>query len=867
MLSHPLLPRLCVIAGAVVAFALVVVTASASTTSVNATPSALTGTSSVRGVVGIPASGVAGGATQVITQTFDPTHLRLGGATDVTVPEGWVTTYSTDGVTFGAAPAMADAWAQVRAVQTTGTVTGTGAAATGGSTSQSVAPPPSGTFTAAGGGDGWDVFFDDDNHVFNVWHHNGNGGYAYGAGLGAVDCHTRTGDSCGSGWPFYMSATGGGGGGWPSRILNTGVHSTGWVSPTTGRLWLPTNDDGTRTGFACIDVSNLGNGAGQGPTWCDRRSISPNGTTLAESAFVVLGSAGPSGQSTGGICKPQYPWGCVDGLAVSGSRLYTTETRTGKILCVDTAANDGLGAACASQPYAFADANAAPTIWNGSTGWAGSWSPALLSVGGRVYGTALGSFTSTADPVLFCLVGSTGGACPGWAAAKSLPDNSWLTYAQPNAAGVISGICVRWVTTASPAGAPTCFTPDGASMTGNSAIASTWTQTTTSENASGTALTVGTRVLWGNADYNVPSAPDGNDKLFCSDAATNADCAGWPLSPYDNYAIVVDPLNDNCFWTNSHNGTIKQVNVTGSVGCNATPPTNATFTATSLVTTQRVSCVGSPTWGALTLTSPAQGAYVTATLTVLDANGSVVVSGGTTWRDVPLTAGAIDLTTLRQADTGSNPQFIVNLTGRTDSAAIATTITTPAYAPQLCLRLTPQEIPCPYATAPSGSLAAWTSAVAGAGLQGTAVVDSAEVSVSFANAATDACVPPAPPQPPAPEPTVAPLTPPIAPRVAAPRAAAGGRAVVTSVAVREPGVVTQRGVQTTGGAACASRAVVVRRPGVVTVTCVLTAAAASRVRTGAPVRIRLTTTLRTRSGTSTSVRVVTVRWRPEPVTG
>ena len=487
----------------------------------------------------------------------------------------------------------------------------------------------------------------------------------------------------------------------------------------------------------------------------------------------------------------------------------------------------------------------------------------LLNVNGKIFGTALGSYTSDASPVLFCLTGDTGAACPGWSTPKALPTGTWLSYAEPDATGAINGVCVRRVTTTSPAGSPTCFTLAGATMTGNSAIASTWTQTTTSENASGSAITVGSRVLWGNGDYTNASVVA---KVFCSDAATSAECTGWPLAPYGNYAIVVDPANDGCFWTNSHAGRIAQVNTAGGATCAGIPPTSATFAATSLVATQRVRCTGGPAWGALSLTSPAQGTYATATLTVLTAGSAVVTSGGTTWQNVPIVAGTLDLSNLAQADTGTSPQFIVNFTGRTNSDDIATTITAPASAPQLCTTLTAQEATCPHAGTPTGTLSAWSTAISGSGAQAGTAVDAAQTTITFGGATTTACVaPPVPSPPPSPSPTADPP----APRTTRPRIASPGTKIVTMVRIATPGVVTQRGTRIGGGVACTSRRMNVRTARTVVVVCRLTAATIARLADG-PVRVRLITRLYAQSGgTSASTRVITLRWspRPTPVTG
>lgn len=828
-----------------------------SATSLATTATALTTPSPVGVTAGLPVSGATGGAQQVITQSFDPAHMQLDGVTQLTAPEGWTTTFSSDGVTFGAAPASAAGWAAVRAVRTSGSVMGT--ASTGGTESQSVPAPAAGAFTGGGGGDGWNVFFDDSNRVFNIWHHNGSPWP--GRGYGTIDCHTRTGASCGSGWPF--NTTDG------VLALQTGMHSPGWVDTANGHLWFPTNTTGTSTGFACVDIGNLGSGVGQGPAWC-------GGSATA--AFRALGSGGPASYATDDYCNNNTPrtYSCVEGLAVAGSRVYTVEARTGKVLCLDMAAAGGSGAACAGQPYTVAGVSAVP--WQlGLQGGGGLWLPALMNVNGMIFGTGRGSYSAANSPVtLFCLSGSTGEACPGWSPPKTVGDGAsgnttpWLTYAEPSASGAINGVCVRAVTR-TVNNAPVCFGLDGSPISGDPAIAAGALQPTGNENGTGAAATTGTRVYWGNGTY-----VRNESRLYCWDAATGLACTGWPvatetatgLANLDNYAITVDPMNDQCIWVNSDASGIYQYSSAGTNGCAGIPPGSATFTATNLVNPQRVSCAGPPEWGSLALTSPAQGTYATATLTVLDAAGQVVTSGGRTWLNVPLTAaGTVNLSGLAQADTGSNPQFMVNLTGRSNSDAIGITLTAPAYPPQLCVNLTPQEVTCPIASAPAGSLQAWTSTVTAAGSQGGSPLTPAQVDVGFANAATALCAPAAPAPVPTPPSPVDPTAQPARPALSRPRLSPSGTAIVSVVRVPTAGAVRQVGLRTTAAVACATRTVVVTGPTSVVLACRLRPTALTRIRRG-PVRLRLVTTLRTPAGAvSTSTRVITVRRTVVPVTG
>lgn len=831
--------------------------AQASVVDLGTSATTISGTAPVSSTAGLPAAGTTGGATQEITSAFDPAYMRLTGPGQVTAPAGWTTTFSNDGITFGAAPATTAEWEAVTAVRTTGSVAGT--ASTGGTVSQSVPAPASGAFTGGGGGDGWDVFFDDANHVFNIWHHNGSPWP--GRGYGTIDCHTRTGASCGTGWPFALTNGG--------VSLQTGMHSPGWVDTATGHLWFPTNTTGTATGFACVDVGDLGSGAGQGPAWCGGS---------AANAFRVLGSGGPSSYASDSYCNTGLPYSCVEGLAVAGRRVYTVESRTGKVLCLDMAAGGGAGAACAGQPYVVPGVSAVP-FHIALQGGGGLWLPALLNVNGMIVGTGRGSYSATNSAVtLFCLSGDTGAACPGWSTPKTVGDGAsgnttpWLTYAEPSSSGAINGVCVRAVTS-STSNAPICHALDGTAITGNPAIGSAVVQPSGNENGVGTAATTGSRVYWGNGTYFTSQS-----RLYCWDAATNGACSGWPvvtetatgLANQGNYVITIDPMNAQCIWVNSDASGIYQYSSAGTRGCAGIPPGNATFTATGLVSPQRVSCSGDPTWGSLALTSPAVATYSSASLTVLDASGRVVISGGRTWLNVPLGPdGVVSLSDLAQADTGSNPQFVVNMAGRTNSDPIGVTLTAPAYPPELCLTLSPQQKACPFPTAPTGSLAAWTSPITAEGSQGGTPLTAARVEMSFSNAATALCAPaPPPPPPPAPGPPSPPVPAgPPAPGVAQPRLSPSGAAVVSVVSVRTGGVVTQAGRRAGGTPACSARPVRVTGPASVVMTCRLAPAARAGLRRGA-VRLRLITTLRSPDGgTSTTTRIVTLAKRAVPVTG
>lgn len=131
----------------------------------------------------------AGSTTQTLTQTIDPTKVKLTGASDITYPAGWTLSYSTDGTIFSStAPTTTNGWAAVTAVRATGSLESSGASngfqvasrtATG--TARSIAPS---SITIVGTGDGYQAFFDPGRtRVFNVFHHQRSGS------SGQLDCY------------------------------------------------------------------------------------------------------------------------------------------------------------------------------------------------------------------------------------------------------------------------------------------------------------------------------------------------------------------------------------------------------------------------------------------------------------------------------------------------------------------------------------------------------------------------------------------------------------------------------------------------------------------------------------------------------
>lgn len=320
----------------------------------------------------------AGVISQEIILTIEPSKNPVLSKSQIVAPTGWSIEYSIDsGATWSATePANIAAWKQVNAIKATGDVNSQGATAEGkqiATGSATAIAPPSGSFVGGGTGDGWDVFFDDQNHVFNIFHHDGP--------TLAVDCHTRTGASCGTGWPFSVSP------------YHTNSQSTGWVDTIHDHLWFNTNSS-TNSGFACIDISSFASG----PTWCGGSS---------SSAFIAVD---PSGSNS---------YDKTLGFARVGSKLFTGVAGTKNVICVDTSAAAGFGQACGSYSVPVSS----------NFGWGNT---DLKTWGDQVFGAN--------NTQLFCINPQTMGACAGWDAPKSVT-SAYHLYILPNASGNEVAIC------------------------------------------------------------------------------------------------------------------------------------------------------------------------------------------------------------------------------------------------------------------------------------------------------------------------------------------------------------------------------------------------------------------------------------------
>lgn len=625
-----------------------------------------------------------GAVSQELVQTWDPSRLQLAGSTGIIGPAGWTLSYSADGTTFGAAPGTPSGWAAIRAVKATGSITSGGNSAgfqvVEGTGTGSV--PVSGAFASGGGGDGWDVSFDDENHVFNVFHHDGAWYGTPAFSTPAVDCHTRTGGSCGPGWPFALripNGTTGPGGLSGQPWYHTNNQSMSWVDTTNARIWIPTNlNDGTAasgTGFVCVSIADLATG----PAWCGGSIVN---------AFVKLGPT---------VCTRD----CALGLAVGNGLLFAWDSSTGDLICLDpTATRTGNlpGAACAGQPYSF-------------TGIA----TASLGDGYALGATQNGLLFGSAAGKAICFDPTTLALCTAWSSGPATLTGTYPTMLVevPAADGTPGAVCfTRYDLDRG------CFAGDGSSsaeLTGSHAGSALMTYMAGKVSARDpkTAAVSGSRVYW--SDGNWP----GGGFIYCWDTAlasgAGAACPAWPVGR-SAYTATVDAQNANCIWTNTDSGDITTIDaITGGSTC-VTPPAAATFSAPVLI--PRLACSGASairSWQSFQLTGPSSSTYAGATLTILTAGGSVI-SG---WNRVPITGASrtIDLSSLAVSTSGQSPQFRIALANKTTNDPIQGRIVAVGDAPQLCAPLVPQLV-CP-ATAsqhPVGPPVPSPSAVTGSGL-------------------------------------------------------------------------------------------------------------------------------------------------------
>jgi CshA-type fibril repeat protein len=392
-----------------------------------------------------------------------------------------------------------------------------------------------------------------------------------------------------------------------------------------------------------------------------------------------------------------------------GDRLFVpVATATGgRLACFDMAA----GAACPAQPYVFTGFSSAPTV------------PAFsFAEDGRVFVTA---------NKIWCF-DATGAVCAG-----SWPVGSYSGYVhravpRHDSVGALTGVCMIL-----PAG--NCFDLLGAATTMPAALQSLLAAKPVGDFAQigyGQYDGSSTRQYWFSGAVGGPTVP------VCWDWAAGAACAGFQTTTSIQslrYAIVVDPLNDTCLWSNGDNGAIAPFSaITGSPGCAASDPAVVIPYTTAV---PRLSCaeVGRLRgWQSVTVSTPAGLSPSSLRVTVRNQAGASIPG----YVDLtPDSDGVIDLSALPVATSGTQPSLKIRAVGATDSQAQAITaaVRYTSDPPQLCVQLrVAQQCPTaaavyPTPTVPVGDLPIGGTATATAG--GTSTTTALDTSVSRADMA------------------------------------------------------------------------------------------------------------------------------------
>ena len=629
---------------------------------------------------GVPVANQSGLASQQITQTIDPAKIKLRSRWDITAPVGWALTYSTNGVNFTAPEPTTEAgWALIKAVRATGAVESQGATNDGKQIASKTTvdnSSPSGVFTGTtASGDGWDVIFDDRGYVYNVLHHDGNGG----VGNGAIDCHTRSGAACPGTWPYALTA----------GSMHTPQDSSGWYDPVTKRMWLNINTN-ANVGFVCLDLSVMT----ATNKWCGGSQA----TAFVKLDTVVL----QAGYAYNGNCSNEpFYYTCISRMAEWNGRLFAWNSDTNHLLCLDTTL-PGSGGACAGSPLTIPNLD---QLWGHHP---------LLVWQGRVYSTA-----SWSQPWATCADAMTLAPCPGWGGlyTRNITSRGERVMVIPDSSGEEVGVCYLQLSNAM-----VCFDAAGAPLTPPAAFVTAFAAGQTRVRDGNTPQTTGTRVYWGDGGWDV------NGHIYCWDFALNSGaggrCANWTVAKVDlQYTAVLDPTNNNCLWTNGDDGKIQSWDTrTGLAGC-ASMSTQVEFPTD--VAVPRMGCDASSAisgWRKFQLNGPAS--FSGATLTVLTEQGVEVpgwVKIAVPLVDDPSTLNfdetkAVDLSSLPVALSGQSPKFVVNFGTRNGSDAASATITAVGDAPQLCLTPT-AVLNCPSGLGPilDSAVLGSTTSVVGAG--------------------------------------------------------------------------------------------------------------------------------------------------------
>jgi len=477
--------------------------------------------------------------------------------------------------------------------------------------------PPSTQFASPAGGDGWSLAFTQ-TQVFNVFHHDG---------ALEVACHeVITGSEC---WPVRtVTDTGPGDNG---GAFVTPAHPSMYLDQSTGKLftYVVRASDST-AGVACIDT---------------RAALS---TTNPFCGFTALSGVGEAEQDGSESL-------ISNGVVVGGRFLafnFVNDVQQGSentLLCFDLA----LRAACANQPFAV--------NLGGTQMSVGSWPGANLiqDIGGHI----LVPVTMDGADGVACFDSQTLATCGGlWPLQPGEPVTNTGGNGSPlfpllSSSGGAEGFCII-------SSNGTCFSLDGQATTAPPGLASLL-----AGDASASYLDwTGPVLVEGTREY---VALGQNDQVDCYDAATDAECANFPLSPPDStliYTVNVDPYQGGCLWINSDTGSTQIWNFDAETGgpCQA-----SSFTVNSAdVVSGSPSCLPAQ-FQKLTVVGPADAVGAASRVQVLAPDGSVVE----TLSPTSVGSGQFSLGNLSTTSIGGLPQFAISVPSATGSGAIQTDLT------------------------------------------------------------------------------------------------------------------------------------------------------------------------------------------------